>query len=155
MSGNRHQIKAPVSFLGARNSSNPVSNKSCSYAGLLGEALSISGPGHVLSFPDDAWQWCVSRAASQMWLEPLGSELLVNTLTFAACKTPWTMQSKSDAVCRSFTVTLASSQKLSSVLLSSESIDNKQSVVLYERKCCGLRCLHFIISFMDVRNVNS
>lgn len=40
-------------------------------------------------------------------------------------------------------------------LLNEESADNEHSVMRYERKCRGLGCLHFIISFMDSRNVNN
>lgn len=66
-----------------------MSRKSCGYAGLLGEALSISAPGHVLSLMHGS-DVSVNRAASQMWLEPLVSGLLLmNTLAliFAACTT--------------------------------------------------------------------
>lgn len=57
--------KPPVFFLGAGNASSQVSKKSCGYAGLLGEALSVSGPGHVLSLMHGS-DVSVNRAASQV-----------------------------------------------------------------------------------------
>lgn len=98
MSGNRHQIKATCLLLGNRKLIKWVIR-----------AVVMLGfwEGHCLYLVLGMWfislmhgsNVSVNRAASQMWLEPLGSELLlVNRLIFAACKTSWTMQSKVDVV---------------------------------------------------------
>lgn len=175
---NRHQVKATCLPLGTgKLFMSWMSKKTCSHAGLLREAF-VCVWSWACPFPD-ARQRCVCGQSSSRkvtvapsWECVASSEHTCSDFWCSydilkdvkqkwniACSGERVLGSRAElclwSLCRNDIVTPASFSKLRSVLLNKESVDNKHSVIRYERNRCGLRCLYSSILFMDFRNINS